>query len=67
MYELAARGLCLVLVSSELPEVLGTCDRIIVMRQGRVSAVLPRGEATEERVLHAAFPLEHSPREPERQ
>jgi len=54
MRRLAERGLALVMVSSELPEVLGMSDRIAVMHEGRLAAVLPRSEATEERVMHFA-------------
>ncbi len=58
MQELAKQGVCVVMVSSELPEVLGVSDRIVVMRQGRIAAVLPRAEATEEKLLKLALPLE---------
>ena len=51
---LAARGVAIVMVSSELPEILGMSDRILVMREGRVSAQLTRDEATEERIMHHA-------------
>jgi ribose transport system ATP-binding protein len=49
--ELAARGTAIVMVSSELPEVLGVSDRIVVMREGRVMVTLDAAEATEERVM----------------
>jgi ribose transport system ATP-binding protein len=52
--DLAARGVAIVMVSSELPEVLGLSDRVLVMREGRVTAELSRSEATEERVMHSA-------------
>jgi rhamnose transport system ATP-binding protein len=52
--ELAAAGLGIVLISSDLPEVLAMSDRIVVMHEGRVSAELGRTEATEERVMFAA-------------
>ncbi|HVO21619.1 MAG TPA: sugar ABC transporter ATP-binding protein [Anaeromyxobacter sp.] len=51
---LAERGMAVLLVSSELPEVLGMSDRILVMRGGRIVARFQRGEATEERLLAAA-------------
>lgn len=52
--ELADRGVAIVMVSSELPEVLAVSDRILVMREGRITAELDRSEATEERImLHA--------------
>jgi rhamnose transport system ATP-binding protein len=52
--ELAASGLGIVLISSELPEVLAMSDRIIVLHEGRMSAEIPRAEASEERVMFAA-------------
>jgi ribose transport system ATP-binding protein len=51
---LAERGVAIVMVSSDLPEVLGLSDRIIVMREGRVTAELVRAEATEELIMHHA-------------
>ena len=55
MSSLAADGLAVVMVSSELPEVLGMADRIIVLREGRIAAELTRAEATEESVMYAAM------------
>jgi ABC-type sugar transport system ATPase subunit len=54
---LAEQGIGVVVVSSELPEVLGICDRIVVMRQGRIVASLPRSEGTEESILKLALPV----------
>ena len=51
MNELTASGVSIILMSSELPEVLGMSDRVIVMRQGRAVCELCREEATEDRVL----------------
>jgi len=51
---LAAQGLTILLISSELLEVLGMSDRILVMREGRLVAELSREEATQERVIEAA-------------
>lgn len=48
-------GLSIILVSSEMPEVLGMSDRILVMREGRISAEFRRDEATQEKVLAAAI------------
>jgi rhamnose transport system ATP-binding protein len=42
------------MISSELPEVLGMADRVLVMHEGRISAQFSREEATAERVMHAA-------------
>ncbi|WP_433300295.1 sugar ABC transporter ATP-binding protein [Actinoplanes sp. CA-030573] len=55
MSSLAADGLAIVMVSSELPEVLGMADRVVVLREGRVAATLSRAEATEESVMYAAM------------
>jgi rhamnose transport system ATP-binding protein len=55
MSNLAADGVGIVMVSSELPEVLGMADRVLVMREGRVTAELSREEATEETVMLAAM------------
>lgn len=52
--DLAGKGMAILMISSELPEVLGMADRIYVMREGRVSAELTGAEATPELVMHAA-------------
>jgi rhamnose transport system ATP-binding protein len=52
--ELAASGLGIILISSDLPEVLAMSDRVLVMHEGRLTAELSRAEATEERVMFAA-------------
>ncbi|WP_232531977.1 sugar ABC transporter ATP-binding protein [Microbacterium halophytorum] len=52
--ELAGKGLGIVMISSELPEVLGMADRILVMHEGRITAEIARGDATSENVMHAA-------------
>lgn len=54
MNELADRGVPIVLVSSDLPEVLGVSDRIVVMHEGRITGELSRGEATQEKVMQLA-------------
>jgi ribose transport system ATP-binding protein len=54
--ELARLGLSLIVVSSELPEILALADRILVMCEGRKSAEFARADATAEMVLAAAFP-----------
>jgi rhamnose transport system ATP-binding protein len=51
---LAAQGVTILLISSELLEILGMSDRVLVMREGRLVANLTRDEATEERVIEAA-------------
>ena len=52
--EFAQRGNAVVMISSELPEILGMSDRVLVMRRGRVRALLDRSEATAENVVQAA-------------
>ncbi|HMS55778.1 MAG TPA: ATP-binding cassette domain-containing protein [Fimbriimonadaceae bacterium] len=54
--QLASDGVAVLLVSSELPEVMGVCDRILVMREGRIVGNVPRDEATEEGLLKLALP-----------
>lgn len=53
--DLAAQGLGIILISSDLPEVLGMSDRVLVMREGRQMAILNRSEATEEKIMAAAM------------
>ena len=55
MGDLAAQGLAILMISSELPEVLGMSDRVLVMRGGTLAASFTRDEATPERVMAAAF------------
>jgi rhamnose transport system ATP-binding protein len=52
--ELAAKGLAIILISSELPEVLAMSDRVLVMHEGRVAGIFERSEADQERVMFAA-------------
>ena len=54
MGELAAEGLAVILISSELPEVMGMADRILVMHEGRVVKNFSREEATAEAIVTAA-------------
>jgi rhamnose transport system ATP-binding protein len=55
MGDLAGQGLAILMISSELPEILGMSDRVAVMHGGRVMGVLDRVEATQERVLALAL------------
>lgn len=55
MDELAAKGTAIIMISSELPEVMGMSDHILVMWRGRVSGYFTREESTEEKVLEAAL------------
>lgn len=54
MNNLAANGVAIVMISSELPEVLGMSDRILVMHEGSIVGELSREEATQERIMHLA-------------
>jgi rhamnose transport system ATP-binding protein len=55
--ELAAQGVAVLMISSELPEVLGMADRIVVLFEGRVMREFERAEATEDAIMHAATGL----------
>jgi rhamnose transport system ATP-binding protein len=55
MGELAKTGLAIIMISSELPEILGMSDRIAVMHEGRIVGELTRAEATQEKVLELAL------------
>jgi rhamnose transport system ATP-binding protein len=59
MSELVRDGLAIILVSSELPEVMGLSDQILVMREGRVTARFDRRTATAEAIVRAASGLAH--------
>jgi rhamnose transport system ATP-binding protein len=54
MSELAGQGLAVLMISSELPEVLGMADRVLVMHEGRLTGELSRAEADEESVIRLA-------------
>jgi rhamnose transport system ATP-binding protein len=59
--DLAASGLAIILISSDLPEVLAMSDRIVVLHEGRITAEIGRAEATEELVMYAATGQERLP------
>ncbi|MDR1511157.1 MAG: sugar ABC transporter ATP-binding protein [Synergistaceae bacterium] len=54
MDDFAAEGNCIIMVSSELPEILGMSDRIVVMHEGGITAVIGREHATQENIMAAA-------------
>jgi rhamnose transport system ATP-binding protein len=52
--ELVAQGIAILMISSELPEVLGMADRILVLHEGRLTAEFSRGQADEASIMRAA-------------
>ena len=52
----AATGMAVILISSELPEILGMSDRVLVMAQGRQTATLSKTEASQETIMQHAMP-----------
>jgi L-arabinose transport system ATP-binding protein len=62
LYELAASGMAIIVISSELPEVMGISDRIMVMCQGRVAADIERPDFEERSILTAALPDKNAAR-----
>jgi rhamnose transport system ATP-binding protein len=54
MCDLAAQGIAILMISSELPEVLGMSDRVLVMHEGKQTGLFERSEATQERIMLAA-------------
>ena len=54
MSKLAAQGMAILMISSELPEILGMSDRVIVMREGHITGHFSRAEATQEKIISAA-------------
>ena len=55
MRSLAAEGMGIIMVSSEMPEILALADRILVMNDGRITANLPAATATEQDILSYAI------------
>ena len=58
MRGMADQGKAIIMVSSEMPELLSTCDRIIVFRNGEISGILNNEEATEEKIMYAAVAVD---------
>ncbi|MFQ5603001.1 MAG: sugar ABC transporter ATP-binding protein [bacterium] len=59
MNQLTANGVAIIMISSELPEILGMSDRILVMNQGRIRGEFLREEASQEKILRCALGEEH--------
>jgi rhamnose transport system ATP-binding protein len=57
--ELAQEGIAIIMISSDLPEVLAMSDRVLVMREGQQMMILDRQEATQESVMTAAMGQSH--------
>jgi len=56
LYDIAEAGCSVIVVSSDLPEVISICDRVTVMRLGAIVGTVERADATQERLLHMALP-----------
>ena len=63
MSKLAKQGYAIIMVSSEMPEILGMCDRIYVMCKGRITGELPVDQASQEKILELAMEKESGGRE----
>ena len=61
MNDLAKQGVAIMMISSELPEILGMSDRVLVMRGGRIRGELTRAEATEEKIMEFATGTDKPP------
>ena len=60
--DLARSGVGIVVISSELPELIGVCDRVLVVREGRIAGEVSGGEMTEDRIMHLASIGDVAPR-----
>jgi ribose transport system ATP-binding protein len=54
MNALVEKGVCIIMISSDLPEVLGMSDRILVMHEGVITGEFMKGEATQEKIMACA-------------
>lgn len=59
IHQLVQQGIAIIVISSELPEVLGLSDRVLVMHEGQIKADLPNHNLTQEQVMEAALRSEH--------
>jgi ABC-type sugar transport system ATPase subunit len=57
MNDLAKQGVAIIMISSELPEVINMSDRVIVMSNGTITACLPREELSQEKIMKFATQL----------
>ena len=55
MSEIAAQGIGIIMISSEMPEILGMSDRIIVMSNGKITGEFGRAEADQEKIMNCAM------------
>ena len=55
MGELAQQGVAIIMISSELPEILGMSDRVVVMRHGSIVGIIPRAQATQTNIMSLAL------------
>ena len=55
MNELADSGVCIIMISSEMPEALGMSDRLYVMHEGKIKGEMSWKEATQEKILSCAI------------
>jgi ABC-type sugar transport system ATPase subunit len=60
MHQLAANGISIIMISSEFPELLAMCDRVVCITEGRVTGVLDRSEATLETLMHHCTLRQHA-------
>jgi inositol transport system ATP-binding protein len=61
MDQFAREGMAIIMISSELPEIVGMSDRVVVMREGRVNGILSRAEATQEAIMKLATKSSYTP------
>jgi inositol transport system ATP-binding protein len=54
MCDSARQGKSVIMISSELPEIIGMSDRVVVMQEGRIKSILRREDATQERIMKLA-------------
>ena len=55
MNDLAAKGMAIIMISSEMPEIVNMCDRIVVMSEGKITGELEKEEFDQEKILHYVF------------